>query len=272
MSVPRDDDLVTDLLSPIPRAALIPPIQAVLGVTASQADAIVTAFDDFVAKPLEANLQKLTGRDLSKRNPMIYTLRGARTVDEWVERVLQDKETSAIEGQIGTFLEEVARIVSGGIKPGSGVDLQVERDGVVELYAIQTSSNTKNAGGRKADVEALKRAARSLRASRRVVELSIAVLAGRAKTSPMPSDPDVTLVASDEFWERVTGIADFRSRLLKASVILAPLVRRRASDEVARIRTEARRVFGDEEGGLNLDALADPPAGRRAPQGRREPS
>jgi hypothetical protein len=29
------------------------------------------AFDDFVAQPLVANLAKLTGRDLAKRNPMV---------------------------------------------------------------------------------------------------------------------------------------------------------------------------------------------------------
>jgi hypothetical protein len=87
---------------------------------------------------------------------MIYTARGTRTVEDWAERVLADKETSAIEAHLGTFLEEVARIVSGGIKPGSGVDLQLEdQEGVVHLYAIQVSSNTKNSGGRKADVEAL---------------------------------------------------------------------------------------------------------------------
>jgi hypothetical protein len=46
-------------------------------------------------------------------------------------------ETSALEGHIGTFMEEVARIVSGGVKPGSGVDLQLEHGGEdVSLYAI----------------------------------------------------------------------------------------------------------------------------------------
>jgi hypothetical protein len=29
------------------------------------------AFDDFVARPLEANLKSLHGRELAKRNPMI---------------------------------------------------------------------------------------------------------------------------------------------------------------------------------------------------------
>jgi hypothetical protein len=37
---------------------------------------IVQAFDDYVARPLEANLKNLHGHDLAKRNPMIYTTRG----------------------------------------------------------------------------------------------------------------------------------------------------------------------------------------------------
>src|SRR5262245_60511714 len=67
------DDLVGDLLAPIPRPAVVPAVQATLGLPQRTADRIVQAFDDFVAKPLEANLKKLQGRDLAKRNPMIYT-------------------------------------------------------------------------------------------------------------------------------------------------------------------------------------------------------
>ena len=261
MSGPEDGrDMVGDLLAPLPRSAMVPAVQAVLAVTWDQAEKITKAFDDFVAQPQEANLRRLTAHDLAARNPMIYTARGTRTVEEWVDRVLMDKETSAIEGQLGTWQEEVAGIVSGGIKPGNGVDLQLEAaDGVIHLYAIQTSSNTKNSGGRKTDVASLKRAARPLRASKRFVEMNIAVLRGRAKTGAMPSEPDITVVGSDDFWGRVSGIPDFRVRLLKVSMILSPLVRKRAADEVTRIKAEALALFSDADGGLKLDALADPP-------------
>src|SRR6266536_4519164 len=94
-------DLLDELLAPIPRTAIVPAVRAALGLPHRQTDRIVQAFDDFVAKPLAANLQKLTGRDLAKRNPMIYTARGITSVDEWVDRVLEDKETSAIESHIG---------------------------------------------------------------------------------------------------------------------------------------------------------------------------
>jgi hypothetical protein len=263
-------DLVSDLLSPIPRMAVVPAMRAALGLSHKQTDRIVQAFDDFVAKPLEANLKKRHGRDLAKRNPMIYTVRGIDRADEWAGQVLADKETSAIEAHIGTFLEEVARIVSGGIKPGNGVDLQLEdEEGVVQLYAIQSAPNTKNSGGRKTDIEALKRAARPLRAHRQRVELNIAILGGRAKTGLMRSEPDITMLSSDDFWALISGIPDFRARLLRASTILSWLVKRRSAEESERIKAEAVKLFGDAEGRLDLEALACTPCTRDTVPGTR---
>jgi hypothetical protein len=264
-------DLVSDLLAPIPRTAIVPAVRAALGLSQRQTDRIVQAFDDFVARPLAANLTKLHGRDLAKRNPMIYTVRGVETVKEWAEQVLVDKETSAIEAHIGTWLEEVARLVSGGIKPGSGVDLQItDGDGVVQLYAIQSASNTKNAGGRKSDIEALRRGARPLRGHRQQVELNIAVLSGRAKTGVTREHSDITVLSSDDFWGRISGIADFRARLLRATTILAWLVKRRSEEESERIKREAVELFGDEDGKLDLEALANAPRTAREEKELRE--
>lgn len=251
---------------PLSRAQLNQQVQAVLGVPLPTATEIVQAFDDVIAKPLQANLSKKKGRDLAKRNPMIYTARGTTTVDEWVDRALADWETSAIEGHIGTWMEEVARIVSGGVKPGSGVDLQIERHGtppITELYAIQAAPNTKSAAASRDDVQSLRRAAGALRAGRRIVEQYVAVLHGRSKSAPHGADPSITKLASDAFWEKISGIPDFRQRLLKATTILASLVTGRASTEVARIKAEATAIFGDAQGNLRLDVLADPPVGRR---------
>jgi len=264
MPLREQADLVSDLLEPIPRTAVVPAVRAALGVSHKQADRIVQAFDDFVAKPLETNLKKLHGRDLAKRNPMVYTVRGTEDVEDWADQVLADKETSAIEGHIGTFLEEVARIVSGGIKPGNGVDLQLEDvEGVIQLYAIQSAPNTKNAGGRNTDVESLKRAARPLRAHRQRVEMNIAVLGGRSKTAAMRSDPDIVVLSSEDFWTRISGIPDFRARLLRASTILSWLLKRRSLDEVGRIKAEAVGLFSDSEGRLDLEALANAPRSLR---------
>jgi Type II restriction endonuclease EcoO109I len=253
-------DLVSDLLAPIPRTAIVPALRAALGLSERQTDRIVQAFDDFVARPLTSNLEKLHGRDLAKRNPMIYTVRGVETVEEWADQVLVDKETSAIEAHIGTWLEEVARLISGGIKPGSGVDLQLtDADGVAHLFAIQSAPNTKNAGGRASDVAALRRGAKPLRAHKQRVELYVAVLSGRAKTAPLREHSDITVLSSDDFWERISGISDFRARLLRATTILSWLIKRRSQDETERIKREAVELFADEEGKLDLEALANSP-------------
>ena len=238
---------------------LVAGVAATLGVSSAAAEAIVVAFERFVAEPLEQNLELVNAHTLAKRNPMIYTARGATTVDQWVDRVLEDRETSAIEGHLGTWQEEVARIVSEGFKPGSGVDLQLERSDVVELYAIQSAPNTKSAGGRRSDVDALRRAAGAIRASKRRVDLYIAVLSGRRVSRALRSDPNIVVLASDEFWERVSGIADFRARLIRTTAMLSGLVMARAATEVARIRGDAHATFGDEHGNLDLAKLADPP-------------
>lgn len=240
-------------------ALLASRIAATLHVSQSAAENIVAAFERYVAEPLEQNLERVNAHTLAKRNPMIYTARGTTTVDQWIDRVLEDRETSAIEGHLGTWQEEVARIVSGGVKPGSGVDLQLERSGVVELYAIQSAPNTKSAGGRRSDVDALRRGAGAIRASKRPVEMYIAVLSGRRASRALKSDPNVVVLASDEFWERVSGIHDFRARLIRATVLLSSLIAVRAASEVARIRAEAHEVFGDESGNLHLIRLTDPP-------------
>ncbi len=238
---------------------LVSSVATTLSVPTSLAEAIVIAFERFVAEPLEQNLKRVNAHTLAKRNPMIYTARGAITVDQWVDRVLEDRETSAIEGHLGTWQEEVARIVSVGFKPGSGVDLQLERPGVVELYAIQSAPNTKSAGGRRSDVDALRRAAGAIRASKRRVDLYIAVLSGRRASRALESDPNILVLASDEFWERVSGVADFRARLIRTTAFLSGLITARAASEVARIREDAHEIFGDGQGNLDLAKLADPP-------------
>jgi hypothetical protein len=144
------------------------------------------------------------------------------------------------------------------------VDLQTQdANGVVQLYAIQASPNTKNAGGRKSDIDALRRGARALRGHRQRVELNIAVLVGRLKTGPIRDHSDITVVGSDDFWERVSGIPDFRARLLRATTILGWLVKRRSQDEVARIKAEGLLLFADAEGQLDLEALAHAPRSAR---------
>lgn len=260
MATASGPDLSAALRDSVVRTRIVGEVAMVLGTSPSIAEDVVAAFDRFVAEPLRERLRTLTGRDLARRNPMIYTARGIGDVETWVIKVLDDKETSALEAHLGTWQEEVARIISGGVKPAGGVDLQIEDDGgVVHLYAIQTAPNTKNAGGRRSDIDALKRCAAPLRSARRVVELNVAVLHGRTRSTDLASEPGIRMLGSDEFWTRISGTNDFRPRLLRATTLLAELVHERSADDVARIRAEAAAMFDDGTGGLDMDALANPP-------------
>lgn len=246
---------------PLSRLRAMAEIMPVLGLSRRKTEQIVLAFDEFVARPFEVQLQRLNGRSLALRNPMIYTVRGTTATEDWIEHVLADKETSAIEGLLGTWQEEVARIASGGVKPGSGVDLQIDSSRGVSLYALQSAKNTKNSAGSHHDLDALKRAASVLRNQRRHVELFVAVLFGRQRTAPHRREPGITILASDDFWHRASGVPDFRRRLLLATRPLANLIHERSSDEVERVRREAIALFDDGEGSLKIDALANPPRG-----------
>jgi hypothetical protein len=54
-------EFVSDLLTEIPRTAVVPAVRAALGVPEKVAKQIVQAFDDYVARPLEANLKTSMG-------------------------------------------------------------------------------------------------------------------------------------------------------------------------------------------------------------------
>jgi hypothetical protein len=71
------------------------------------------------------------------------------------------------------------------------------------------------------------------------------------------------VLASDDFWYRVSGIPDFCTRFLEASLVLAELVRERSADDIARIKREALELYDDGTGNLRLDALAKPPKLRK---------
>jgi hypothetical protein len=87
----------------------------------------------------------------------------------------------------------------------------------------------------------------------------------------MRSEPDVNILASDDFWSLISGIPDFRARLLRASTILSWLVRRRSAEEITRIKAEAIVLFGDADGRMDLEALANAPRTAREERALRRP-
>jgi hypothetical protein len=271
------------------RQTLIADIAQILGVDQEKAARVVDAFDEFVVEPLANRLGDTAGTldssasmidDLAEllapsrrrptdayavaqRNPFVYASLGITDIDQWVRQVIQDKSISALEGLMGNFLEEVARIVSGGIKPGSGVDLQIEKDRDVALYALQSASNTKNAGGRRSDLAGLEKAAGALRAQRRHVTKNVVILFGRVADSERDG---VRWMSSQAFWEEITGDRGFAGRLLRANVRLSSLIHKEAEDRITAVSQQAKSLFSKADGSIDWDKVFNSP---RRPRPRR---
>lgn len=236
-----------------------------LSVDRQHAHEIIAAFETFIAGPLKRKFEKLTGYELAKRNPFVYAALGLTGVDEWASRVLADMLSSSAEGLMGNWMEEVARIICNGTKSAGGADLQRElADGVVELYAIQSTTNTKNAGGRRSDILGLEKAAGVLRAQRRHVDLYVGYVFGRKRTT---RQGQITHLSSAQFWERITGDEAYIPRLLHACTIMSPLYVEASEADRSRVSIEAAKLFGDNAGGIDWHKILmvrKPPRGRAA--------
>jgi Type II restriction endonuclease EcoO109I len=245
------DELRTDLTAKI---------AALLKVDDDKARKIVESFDAHVARPVEKKFAELQPHDLTKRNPYFYAVLGITSVEDWVDRALADRETSALEGHVGTWLEDVARIMSGGFKPASGVDVQRDvDDNTVELYSLQMAGNTKNRGGSQQEIANLRQAAAALRAHQKRVTTIVGVMHGRKSSASPKAAPDVLKPSSKELWEMLTGQQDFLPRLAAAARLLSVLVSARAHDEAERLKLDAVRTFAAEDGTLDLGKLIEPP-------------
>lgn len=243
------------------RADLTAKVATLLKVDEDKARKIVDTFDAQIARPVETKFAKLHPHDLLKRNPYFYAVLGVTSVDDWIDRALADLETSAMESHVGRWLEDVARIMSGGIKPGSGVDVQREiDDDTVELYSLQMAANTKSAGGSQAEIVNLRQAAAPLRThSKKRVTTIVGVMYGRKSSLPSAADPNILKPSSEELWERLTGQKGFLPRLLAAARLLSVLVGARARDEAERLKIEASLIFAADDGTLDLGKLIEPP-------------
>jgi Type II restriction endonuclease EcoO109I len=196
---------------------------------------------------------------------------GVTSVEDWIDRALADLETSALESHVGRWLEDVARIVSEGFKPGSGVDVQREiGDDVVELYSLQMAANTKSSGGSQAEINNIRQAAAPLRTHGRMrVTTIVGVMYGRKSSRPSEADPNILKPSSEELWERLTGQKGFLPRLLAVARLLSVLVGARARDEAERLKIEAARLFAAEEGMLDLGSSSSLLRGRVVERPRR---
>lgn len=235
-------------MADIDRNELILGVARATGLHRNQAERLVQEFETVFAMPFAERLLSLRMKDVIKRkNPYLYRASGIRTCEDLVHRVLQDYVSASVEGDFGKFFEAVARVVSGGVKPATGgeIDLDVRIGEVAHLYAIKSGAHGFNSSSFDKAKRDLNSAERRLRQDHVRTEKKIAFAYGRKITT---FKEGIERLSSQQFWAEVSGDADFYDKLLNACELLAPLYTADMQAPYERLLREAHELFcaGDE--------------------------
>jgi hypothetical protein len=235
-------------LADIERATLAQAITDVAGLTSEQAARLVEEFEVVFAKPFAARLLSLRLLTIvQNKNPYLYRASGIRTCENLVERVLNDFVSASVEGDFGKFFESVARVVSGGVKPvgGGEVDLDIRVGDVARLYAIKSGPKGFNSSSYDKAKRDLNSAERRLRQDRLRTEKKVAFAYGRKHSSFADG---IERLSSKQFWSEISGDEAFYEKLLRICGILAPLYTADMEAPYERLLAEAHDLFcvGDE--------------------------
>lgn len=227
----------------VDRAQIVERIASITGLTHEQSERLVTEFEVTFAKPFAQRLQSLTMKEIIQRkNPYLYRASGIRTCEELVKRAFDDYVSASVEGDFGPFFEGVARILSGGVKPAVGgeVDLDVRSGDVATLYAIKSGAYGFNSSSFDKAKRDLNSAESRLRQDRLRTEKKIAFAYGRKKTTFAEG---IERLASKDFWARLSGDDSFYAKLLDACEYLAPLYQADMDAPRDQLLREARSLF-----------------------------
>ena len=153
---------------------------------------------------------------LRRKNPYLYRAKGINDAHTIVEGILSAYVSSSEETIFGNvFFEPLAIALSGGQKAVTeGVDITVDKDNTIYSIAVKSGTSVFNADSRKRQEQnflaAQKRAGQAHKAYVPVVGYGY----GRKKIRPGSEKFDMELAGQD-FWEWLTGDADFYIRIVE---------------------------------------------------------
>jgi len=146
---------------------------------------------------------------LQKKNPYLFKAKNILTAQRLIESLLQAYLSSSEEELFGEFLEELAILIAGktlnGRKsPGTGIDLDFTKDGVVYLVSIKSGVNWGNSSQYAALRDRFKKAVQVLKQSKSVksVQPVLASCYGKRKTV---NNGEYLRICGQEFWHFISG-------------------------------------------------------------------
>ena len=232
-------------MADVDRGELANRVAQVAGLSLPQSEQLIEEFEITFARPFAQKMNSLKMKEIIKnKNPYLYRSSGIRTCEDLVHRILQDYVSASVEGNFGKFFEGVARVVSGGIKPvgGGEVDLDVREGNVARLYAIKSGAKGFNSSSYDKAKRDLNSAERRLRQDRVRTEKKVAFAYGRKQSS---FTDGIERLSSKQFWAEVSGVPDFYEKLLDICDVLAPLYTADMQAPYDGLLREAHQLFCD---------------------------
>ena len=231
------------MAAPVDKDAIANRIDGIIGIGPARSRQIINEFEATFTGPVTQKLSKLKMRDIiSRKNPYLYRASGISSCDDLVNRAFTEYTSTIGENYFGSFFESVARIMSGGVKPAGGgeIDLDVRRSTEAFLYAIKSGP-----GGYNASIEAKARldlgyAESRLRQDRVVTHKKMAYAYGRRTTS---FKDGVEKLASKDFWAELSGDKNFYIKFLDVCAELTLLFKADLNAPYQRLLNEAHELF-----------------------------
>ncbi len=204
---------------------------------------------------------------LRRKNPFLYRAIGADEPTEIVGSLLDASISSSDETLFGNiFFEPLALWVASEAHRGdpsvsvrassaAGVDIEIETEKRVSLYAVKSGTAVFNSQSSKKQLEEFRAARSRLFKTQKQFDGVIAYSYGkkRARTG------EVRALAGQDFWDEISGETEFYLRVIRAMGLGA--ARRELSfraayqSAVQRFSTELLMNFSGDDGGLDWEKL-----------------
>lgn len=187
---------------------------------------------------------------LQKKNPYLFKAKNVLTAQKLIESLLQAYLSSSEEELFGDFLEELAifvasKTLNGRKSPGTGIDLEFTKDGVVHLVSIKSGVNWGNSSQYAALRDRFKKAVQVLKQSKSVkaVQPVLASCYGKKKTI---NNGEYLRICGQEFWCFISGNENLYTDIIEPLGHEAKQRNQRYEEELAAVINKFTAEFSND--------------------------
>jgi len=173
----------------------------------------------FHAARLES-LKKLKLHQILKRkNPYLFRAKNVIAAPDLVKTLLDAHLSSQEETMFGEFLEELAIFICGQVydgkkSPAEGIDLQLEKDGVIYIVAIKSGPNWGNSSQIAKMKDNFRKARKILRTNNATANV-IAVNGCCYGQDNQPEKDEYRKLCGQRFWQFISGDKSLYTKIIE---------------------------------------------------------